>query len=189
MAEAQLSNEDKSIINFLASLEKLGINITNRDGMIAWFKDKITRGATLPEIKQILQEQNYDFKKTHTIIEAKLESRTASKKVDALETKIKTEEETKKQQSQLQFIITAFLIAIISVGSSWFISKQVSDIDTSVLGDTGGILTTFIKAGWIIGIAAGFVGLLLITMFISEKYKNKKIIPLKDTEYQKERSP
>lgn len=174
---AEPSSEDQAIAKFLASLKGQGIEVTNKEGMTAWLKDKTARGLTMPEIEQTLKNQNNDFQKANSILEDKIESRTASKKVEALETKIKTEEETKKKSSQLNFIISAFMIAIVSAGSSWFISKQVADIDTSILGETGGILTTFIKAGWVLGIAAGFVGLLLVTMLISEKYKHKKIIP------------
>ena len=87
--------ESLKIDKFLKSLEDQGIKVTNKEGMIAWVKDKVSRGITLQEIEQTLKDQGYDFRKTNTALEDKLESRAVSKKVEALETKIKTEEELK----------------------------------------------------------------------------------------------
>lgn len=53
-------------------------------------------------------------------------------------------------------------------------------MDTSIMGDAGDFLSTFIKAGWVIALVTGFVGLMLVAMFISEKYKNKTLIPKKE---------
>lgn len=173
-------SEEQEISGFLTDLEKAGIKVTNQEGAIAWLKDKMAKGFDLKEIKQNLKDNDYDFKKVNQILEDKLMSKTAIKKVEDLENKIEGEEQKKKDQSRLSLIAAAFMISIVSAGSSWFISLQVKDIDTSILGETGGILTTFIKAGWVIGIAAGFVGLLLATMMISEKMNNKKLVPTKE---------
>ena len=99
------------------------------------------------------------------------------KKVEELETKIESEEQTKKKQSHMNWIVSAFMTAIISAGSSYFISKQVVSIDTSVMGEAGGFLSTFIKGGWVLSIASAFVGLFLLAMYISEKYKDKSLVP------------
>lgn len=176
------TTQDQEILEYLAELQKTGLQITNTEGMTAWFKDKTAKGATLKDIKRSLKENDYDFKKVDELLKEKEASKSALKKVTELETKIKTEEQKKKEQSQLQLIITAFTVAAVSAGSAWFISRQTADIDTSIVGETGGILATFIKAGWIAGIAAGFVGLLLATMFISEKLKHKSVIPKKEAD-------
>lgn len=166
----------QDILKFISELREVGLKVTNQEGMIAWFKGKIAEGFSFNEIKETIKENNYDFKKVDKALEEKLASKTAMKKVEALESKISGEEQKKKEQSKLNLIITAIMTSLISAGSSWFLSKQISDIDTSVLGETGGILTGFVKGGWIISIASGAVGLLLLTMYLSEKFKEKKLV-------------
>ena len=171
--------QEQIIKDYLAILDTKGLKITNWEGMIGWFKNKLSIGFTFEEIKSLIEEQSYDFKKVDKILSERAESKEALKKVEAIENKIETEEQTKKKQSQLNWIVSAFLTALVSAGSSWFISQQVSDIDTSVVGEAGGILSAFINGGWILAIASAFVGLFLIVMMLSEKYKDKKLIPKK----------
>lgn len=172
-------NQDSAINDYLAILETKGLKITDRKGMLGWFKGKIAKGFQLDEIKRTLEDKNYDFKIVDQLLEDKASNKEALKKVEALETKIETEEQTKKKQSQLNLIVSAFMTAIVSAGSSWFIGKQVVDIDTSVMGEAGGFLSSFIKGGWILAIVAAFVGLFLLVMYFSQKYKDKSLVPKK----------
>ena len=171
--------QDQAIDEYLASLEAKGLRVTNRAGMLGWFKGKIAKGFSLDEIKKMLEDKSYDFKAADQLLEEKASNKEVMKKVEELETKIESEEQTKKKQSHMNWIVSAFMTAIISAGSSYFISKQVVSIDTSVMGETGGFLSTFIKGGWVLSIASAFVGLFLLAMYISEKYKDKSLMPKK----------
>ena len=172
-------NQDSAINDYLTILETKGLKITDRAGMLDWFNGKVAKGFPLDEIKKMLEDKNYDFKTVDQLLEEKSSNKEVMKKVEALETKIESEEQTKKKQSQLNLIVSAFMTAIVSAGSSWFIGKQVVDIDTSVMGEAGGFLSSFIKGGWILAIVAAFVGLLLLVMYLSQKYKDKSLLQKK----------
>ncbi len=184
MADTLRAIDEQKLKEFLTSLEKAGIKITKMESLTNWLSKKIEKGFTIEDISQKLKDYNYDFKEADRILEdqaaKKLESGDVAKRVEELESKIGGEEKKKKEQSQLNWIISSFMISVISAGTSYFISKQMVDIDTSVMGDAGGFLTAFIKGGWILGIVSGFVGLMLTAMFISEKYKHKTLIPDKE---------
>lgn len=184
MADTKSEIDEQKINDFLASLEKVGIKVTNREGMTAWLKNKAQKGFTIEEISNKLKEYKYDFKAVDKLLEdqaaSKGESGDVIKRVEELETKIGDEEKKKKEQSQLNLIVSAFVISLVSAGTSYFINKQIVQMDTSIMGDAGDFLSTFIKAGWVIALVTGFVGLMLVAMFISEKYKNKTLIPKKE---------
>ena len=53
--------QDQAIDEYLASLEAKGLRVTNRAGMLGWFKGKIAKGFSLDEIKKMLEDKAYDF--------------------------------------------------------------------------------------------------------------------------------
>ncbi|MFH1065084.1 MAG: hypothetical protein V1734_01090 [Nanoarchaeota archaeon] len=169
---------------FLRDMDAQSVVLPDRALRKEWAKDKLRKGFPLQIIEQSLKANKYDFdvvgKYLDTIYTSKQQAESAIKQVNEMKTKEETEKKELKKSTHLSWIVAAFMTSAIGGGMSIFLNNQTKDIGLTEPGMemAGDMLTNFIKGGWVICIAAGFVGLLLgvfeLNEFLEEKKKKKK---------------
>lgn len=165
---------------FLRDMDAQGIMLPDRALRKEWAKDKLRKGFPLQIIEQSLKANNYDFdvvgKYLDTIYNSKQQAETAIKEVREMKTKDETEKKELKKATHLSWIVAAFMTSAIGGGMSIFLKSQTKEIGLTEPGMemAGDMLTNFISGGWVICIAAGFVGLLLGAFALNEYLEERK---------------
>ena len=164
---------------FLKDMDALGVVMLDRAARKEWAKDKLRDGFSLTIIEQSLKANKFDFdavgKYLDSIYSSKQQAEQAIKDVKEIKEKAATEQTQKKRATHLSWIVGAFMISAISAGSSIFIKSQTSELDLEAQGMemANSMLSKFISGGWVLCIAAGVVGLLLLVFALSDYFRDK----------------
>jgi len=97
--------------------------------------------------------------------------------VTELKEKIASKELEEKVKSQLTWTLSSFFIGGAGIFTALIIKRTIGESASMAELAVGGVsdmLSTIIKAGWIIGITGIIVGLVLLAMFINTYIKYKK---------------
>lgn len=165
---------------FLKDMDSLKIAMPDRAARKEWTRDKLKKGFPLAIIEQSLKANNYDFdavgKYLDSIYASKQQAEQALKEVKEIKEKEETEKKQEKKAAHLSWIVAAFMASAIGAGMAVFLKRQTGGIGLNEPGMemASSMLSKFISAGWIIAIASGIVGLLLVVFTLAEHFKKKE---------------
>ncbi len=169
--------DDPNIVieQILQKVEASGTPILDREVKKQWVQNNLNKGFTAEIVLQKLKESNFNFAMAQQALDQEFQKKQVGLVQDVA--KLKEKEEGQKKSSQLTWIITSFLIGAVGAFTAYILKSTTSGMDTGgAMGGMGGVtslLTTIIKAGWIIAIVGGFVGLFLVVMFLASYLKKK----------------
>ncbi len=165
---------------FLKDMDALKVGMLDRAARKEWARDKLKKGFPLQIIEQSLKANNYDFdavgKYLDNIWQSRQQAEQALKEVREIKEKDETEKKQLKRATHLSWIVAAFMTSGIGAGMSVFLKKQTGELELGGAGTemASSMLSKFISGGWVIAIAAGVVGLLLLVFALAEHFKEKE---------------
>ena len=163
--------------DFINQLTSLGAQISNKELVKSWFKDKIKKGFTTGSILESLKSNNYDLDATgrylDNIYESQKKSEQAITAVKEVKSNLAKEKLQKKRASQITWIILAFTFAGVGVFTAIILNKQIEGTDISSFGMAASLLNNIIKFSWIIAISSGAVGVFLIFYALADYFKTR----------------
>jgi hypothetical protein len=170
---------DTQLDEFLKRLEGEGVKILDKLNARNTIKDFISAGFSLKLIEGKLREYNFDFGATKKyfddIINSKKKADQAIEGVTELKKEKADETKMKKLSSRVGLIITSFVLGGVGFFTWRMMRKTTEDIGGVDLlsGPAGGLLSSFDKGAFIVGIAGIGVGILL-SVFVAADYFVKK---------------
>lgn len=168
--------------SFIAEIEK-SVQLKDRAADKAWIKDKLSKGFNAKIIIAKLKEYNYDFNLAGRYFEdissSQGKAEQALNEVQKMKAEKEKQEKEKKWSTKIGMILAAFMAGGIGFFTWKMMSQSAQGIgDVSMLGSAGGILASFSKWSFILGVAGVSVGLILSVIigadYFMKRAKEKK---------------
>ncbi|RME54332.1 hypothetical protein D6777_04200 [Candidatus Woesearchaeota archaeon] len=188
---------DAQIDSFLLNIESAAGIIADKESARQIVKDLVAKGYSLKMIENKLKEYNYDFfalkKFFEDLSSGKEMAAKAVEELQKLKEEKAKEEKSKKLSSRLGLVLTAFILGGVGFFMWTMLKKTTADLgDVSLVGGpAGGLMTTFTKASFIIGVAGVSVGIFLVVLMVAghfmAKAKEKKKQEQQELQQQEEK--